>query len=76
MTPKQKESFKMGRFLIDSYVAASKDHQEPTINKSVIAGDLIADIMFTMSRVWEYPLDDIKSVITVAFDSLCDDSQV
>lgn len=72
-TELQIKAFECGKRLIDFYISISKDHQDPTINKSTIVGDMIADLKYTMSQCFAYPLGDVESVASVALSSLQDD---
>jgi len=70
VTKKQQEAFERGRTLLEYYTEISKEHADPTINKSVIAGDMIADILYTMHHAYEYPEADVESVKIMALESI------
>lgn len=72
-TTKQTESFNRGRWLIETYPMISPDHQDPTIHRSVVVGDMIADLIYTMTRVWDYPKGDIESVVIAALSGITHD---
>jgi hypothetical protein len=69
-TKKQSKSFDRGKWLIETYKMISPEHQDPTTNKSVIVGDMIADLYYTMTRCYQYPKGDINSVKIVALNSI------
>jgi hypothetical protein len=69
-TEKQKKSFEIGKDLINHYITISKEHQDPTVNMSTIVGDLVADLKYTMTRCYAYPLGDIEAVEQAATDGL------
>ena len=62
----QEKAFACGKALLSYYREISPEHADVTVNLSTIAGDLIADIQYTMSHVYEYPEMDIESVRLVA----------
>ena len=61
-TKKQVEAFGRGKWLIETYKMISPEHQDVTTNKSVIVGDMIADLLYTMTRCFQYAEGDIESV--------------
>jgi hypothetical protein len=69
-TKKQSGAFDRGKWLIETYKMISPEHQDPTTNKSVIVGDMIADLLYTMTRCFQYPEGDIESVKMVALQSI------
>ena len=68
----QIKAFECARHLIATYKMISPEHQDLALNKSAVVGDMIADLKYAMSRVWDYPLGDVESVATAAFGSLTD----
>ena len=69
-TEKQKASFERGKWLLSTYKTISAEHAGTGVNESVVAGDMIADIMYTMIRCYAYPKGDIESVEMAAFSSV------
>ena len=70
LNEEQRQSFHRAKSLMEFYKNISLEHAEPTLNQSVVAGDLIADIQFAMSYVYEYPIADIESIRIAALNSL------
>jgi len=70
ITKKQEAAFNRGKWLIETYKMISPEHQDPTINKSVLVGDMIADLQYTMSRCFQYPAGDVESVRIAALSSI------
>lgn len=70
MTETQKTAFERGKLLIAEYTKISPEHADLSVNMSTMVGDMIADLQYTMSYVWEYPIGDVESVRIVALDGL------
>lgn len=70
LTEKQKKSFELAKFILQTYRGCSEDHKDPSLSLAVVAGDLIADIQYTMSSVYDYPKWDVESVRMVALEAL------
>ena len=68
MTETQKKAFESANYLISTYRGISPKHADASL--VTIAGDMIADIQFAMSHVWEYPAGDVESVRIAALTSL------
>ena len=68
MTKQQEKAFEMGRLIVNQYANTSADHSGA--NLAVVAGDLIADVIWTMTEVFGYDRKDIESVTAAALGSL------
>lgn len=69
-TKKQKAAFERGKWLIRQYEDISPEHNNPKVNKSVIVGDMIADLIYTMTKCYQYPKSDIEGIKFVALESI------
>ena len=58
------------KYILEIYRTLSPEHADPTVNLSTVAGDLIAEIQYVMSDVYQYPHGDVESVRIVALDAL------
>lgn len=70
LTETQKQASDRGMALLAYYREISLEHADPTTNLGVIAGDMLADIQYTMSSVYDYPAGDVESVRIVALTEL------
>lgn len=74
LTKTQEDAFNRAKMLLDFYRQISPEHNDPNLNFSVVAGDLIADIQYAMSSVYDYPQGDVESVRIAAISGLRHDS--
>jgi len=58
------------RYILNTYRELSPEHTDPVVNLSTVAGDLIAEIQFVMSEVYQYPRGDVESVRIAALNGL------
>ena len=69
-TEKQAKAFERGKHLLTTYKMISPEHADKVVNESVTAGDMIADILYTMTRCFQYPAGDVESVKIVALEAI------
>lgn len=69
LTQKQQQSLERVRLLLDFYQNLSPDFEHKS-SRLTTAGDMIADIQYVMSNVFQYNKDDIESVRIVGLNSL------
>lgn len=70
LTKEQQAAFERGKWLLECYKMISPEHKDLTLNLSVIAGDMIADIQYAMSSVYDFREADVESVRIAALNSL------
>lgn len=70
LTKNQEAAFNRAKMLLDFYREVSPEHNNPNLNLSTVAGDLIADIQYAMSEVYDYPQGDVESVRIVALEGI------
>ena len=70
LSEEQRQTLHRAKSILNHYKEISPIHAVPGTHEASVAGDMIADIQFAMSYVYDYPVEDIESVRIVALDSL------